>query len=32
MFHKHVADRLAVKTGERYEKIISTIRCTNCHF
>ena len=27
MFHKHVAERLAVKTGERYEKIISTIRC-----
>ena len=27
MFHKHVAERLAIKTGERYEKIISTIRC-----
>ena len=27
MFHKHVAERLAVKTGERYERIISTIRC-----
>ena len=27
MFHKHVAERLVVKTGERYEKIISTIRC-----
>ena len=27
MFHKHVADRLVIKTGERYEKIISTIRC-----
>ena len=27
MFHKHVAERLAVKTGERYEKLISTIRC-----
>ena len=25
--HKHVAERLAIKTGERYEKIISTIRC-----
>ena len=27
MFHKHVAERLAIKTGKRYEKIISTIRC-----
>ena len=27
MFHKHVAEQLAIKTGERYEKIISTIRC-----
>ena len=27
MFHKHVAERLAIKIGERYEKIISTIRC-----
>ena len=27
MFHKHVAVRLAIKTGERYEAIISTIRC-----
>ena len=27
VFHKHVAERLAIKTGERYEKIISTIRC-----
>ena len=27
MFHKHVAQRLAIKTGKRYEKIISTIRC-----
>ena len=27
MFYKHVAERLAIKTGERYEKIISTIRC-----
>ena len=27
MFHKHVAERLAIKTGERYEKLISTIRC-----
>ena len=28
MFHKHVAERLAIKTGESYEKIISTIWCT----
>ena len=27
MFHKHVAERLTIKIGERYEKIISTIRC-----
>ena len=27
MFHKHVAERLAFKTGERYEKIISAIQC-----
>ena len=27
MFHKHVAKRLAIKTGERYEKIFSTIQC-----
>ena len=27
MFHKHVAGRLTIKTGERYEKIISTIWC-----
>ena len=27
MFHKHVAERLEIKTGERYAKIISTIRC-----
>ena len=27
MFPKHVAERLAIKTGERYEKLISTIRC-----
>ena len=26
IFHKHVYERLAIKTGERYEKIISTIR------
>ena len=25
-FHKHVAERLAIRTGERYEKIVSTIR------
>ena len=27
MFHKHAAERLEIKTGERYEKIISPIRC-----
>ena len=27
MFHKHVAERLAIKTSERYEKIISSIWC-----
>ena len=27
MFHKHVAERLSIKTGERYERILSTIRC-----
>ena len=27
MFHKYVAERLAIKTGDRYEKIIFTIRC-----
>ena len=27
MFHKHVAERLIVKPGERYEKIISSIQC-----
>ena len=27
VFHKHVAERLAIKTGQRYEKIISTKRC-----
>ena len=27
MFHKHVAERLAITSGERYEKITSTIRC-----
>ena len=26
MFHKYVAERLAIKTDEKYEKIISTIR------
>ena len=25
MFHKHVPERLAIKTGERYEKIISNV-------
>ena len=28
MFHKHMAQRIASKTGERYEKIMSIIRCT----
>ena len=27
VFHKNVAERLVIKTGEKYEKIISTIRC-----
>ena len=27
MFHKHLIERLAIKTGERYEKIVPTIRC-----
>ena len=27
MFHKPVAERLEIKTCERYEKIVSTIRC-----
>ena len=27
MFRKHTAERLAIKTGESYEKIISTMRC-----
>ena len=27
MSHKHAAERLTIITGERYEKIISTIRC-----
>ena len=27
MFDKHLAERLAIKTDERYEKIISTILC-----
>ena len=28
MFHKHAAERIAVKTDEgRYEKVLSTIRC-----
>ena len=27
IFHKHVAEQLAIKTGESYEKIISTIQC-----
>ena len=31
MFHKHVAERLGIKTGKSYEKIIST-NGVNCHF
>ena len=27
LFHKHVAERLAIKTDERHERAISTIRC-----
>ena len=27
LFHKHVAERLAIKAGEKFEKIISTKRC-----
>ena len=27
MFHRQIAERLAIKTGERYEKIISIIWC-----
>ena len=27
MFHKHVAEKIAIKTEERYEKVLSTIRC-----
>ena len=27
MFHKHIAEKIAVKTEERYEKILSIIRC-----
>ena len=27
IFHKHVADKMERRTGERYEKIISYIRC-----
>ena len=27
MFHKHLAEMIATKSGERYEKIISIIRC-----
>ena len=27
IFHKHVAERIATKTEERYEKILSAIRC-----
>ena len=30
MFHKHVAERLAIKTGKSYEKIIST-NGVDCH-
>ena len=31
MFRKHVAEPLAIKTDERYKKIISTIGAI-CHF
>jgi hypothetical protein len=27
MFHKHVAERIAMKTDDRYEKILTWIRC-----
>ena len=27
IFHKNVADKIEQKTGERYEKVISYIRC-----
>ena len=27
MFHKHVAEKISIKTEERYEKVLSTIRC-----
>ena len=27
MFHRHVAEKIATKTGERYGKVICTIRC-----
>ena len=26
MFHKYIADRIAIKTDQRYEKILSSIR------
>ena len=28
MFHKHMAQKIAKKTGERYEEVMSIIRCT----
>ena len=27
MFHKHLADKIATKSGERYEKVLTIIRC-----
>ena len=27
MFHKHLAEKIATKTGERYEKVLTIIRC-----
>ena len=27
VFHKHIADRIAEKTGEKYAKVITMIRC-----
>ena len=28
MFHKHMAQKIANKTGERYEEVMSIVRCT----
>ena len=27
MFHKHLAEKIATKSGERYEKVLTIIRC-----